>query len=129
VKYMLLMSGRLNDYEEMGTWSEAELKAHIEFMGAFNEGLTKAGELVDAQGLVGPEQAKIVQAQDTGAPIVSDGPFAETKEFLAGYWIVDVETPGRAIEIAAAASAAPGHGGAQVNVPIEIRQIGEAPDL
>ena len=77
-------------------------------MKRFRDGAEQAGELVGAEGLASPEQARIVRAGKDGAPEVTDGPFAETKEFLAGYWIVDVESPERAYEIAARASAAPG---------------------
>jgi hypothetical protein len=92
-----------------------------------NKKLAAAGELVDAQGLAGPERAKIVRAKKGGPPAITDGPFPETKEFLAGYWIVDVPSEKRAIEIAATASAAPGLGGAQMSIAIELRQVMSAP--
>jgi len=72
--------------------------------------------------LTGPDQAKLVRAGKNGTP-VTDGVFPESKEFLAGYWIVDVESPERAYEIAAHASAAPGPGGAPLNMAIEVRQV------
>ena len=78
-------------------------------------------------GLGGPQQARIVRAGEGGAPVVTEGPFAETKEFLAGFWIVDCDTPERAYEIAAQASAAPGPGGAPLNMPIEVRPVMGAP--
>ena len=81
------------------------------------------------RGSPAPEQARIVRAGKDGAPEVTDGPFAEAKEFLAGYWIVDVETPERAYAIAARASAAPGPGGAPLNMPIEVRQVMSAPPV
>jgi hypothetical protein len=71
----------------------------------------------------------VVRAGKGGKPEVTDGPFAEAKEFLAGYWIVDCETPQRAYEIAARASAAPGVGGAPLNVPIEVREVMSAPPV
>ena len=66
-----------------------------------NAELTERGELVDAQGLTGPEAAKFVIYGGTGDPVITDGPFAEYKELLAGYRIIDVESLERAIEIAA----------------------------
>ena len=90
--------------------------------------LTEAGELVAAEGLAWPDQAKIVRAGKDGSPAVTDGPFPETKEFLAGFWIVDVESEARAIEIAARASSAPGVGGTPLGIAIELRQVMCAPD-
>jgi hypothetical protein len=98
-------------------------------MKRFNEELKNAGELVGAEGLAAPGQARIVKAGKGGAPEVTDGPFAESKEFLAGYWIVDVESPKRAYEIAARASAAPGPGGKPLNMPIEVREVMSAPPV
>ncbi len=93
----------------------------------FNKELTEAGELVDAQGLAMPEEARVVRAKKGGGPEVTDGPFPEAKEFLAGFWIVDCETTERAYEIAARASAAPGKGGVPLNMPIEVRQVMSGP--
>ena len=93
----------------------------------FNKALKQAGELVGAEGLAGPEAARLVRAGANGAPEVTDGPFAEAKEFLAGYWIVDVDSTARAYEIAAHASAAPGKGGVPLNMPIEVREVMSAP--
>ncbi len=129
MKYMLLMqfSGRTLDVPPIGTWSPQELQAHIAFMGDVNRTLTDAGELVDAQGLAMPEQARIVRAGSGGEAVVTEGPFPETKEFLAGYWIVDCDGPERAVEIAARISTAPGPGGAPLNMPIEVRPVMSAP--
>jgi hypothetical protein len=79
--------------------------------------------------LATPGEARIVRAGKTGAPEVTDGPFAEAKEFLAGYWIVDVETPERAYAIAGRASAAPGPAGVPLNMPIEVRQVMGIPPI
>lgn len=128
MKYMLMMAGTASGWQEMSGWSPEDIRAHIDFMGQLNKELIDSGELVDAQGLAGPEQAVIVRAQRGGAPVVTDGPFPESKEFLAGYWIVDCETPERAIEIAARTSAAPGRDGVPLNMPIEVRQVMAAPD-
>ena len=92
----------------------------------FSKELGAAGELVSAEGLAFPDQAKLVRASKDGTPI-TDGVFPESKEFLAGYWIVDVESPERAYAIAARASAAPGPGGAPLNMPIEVRQVMSGP--
>jgi hypothetical protein len=112
----------------MTEWTPHDVKAHIEFQHALNQELTARGELVDAQGLAGPEVAKFVVSDGIGAPVVTDGPFPEAKELLAGYRMVDVETAARAIEIAAQASAAPGPGGVPIRQPIEVREVMGAPD-
>ncbi len=112
----------------MPEWSPAEIRAHVEFQQVLNRELLERGELVDAQGLAGPEQARRVVSDGTGAPVITDGPFPESKELLAGYRLVDVDTAGRAIEIAAQVSAAPGPGGMPIQQPIEVRQVLSAPD-
>jgi hypothetical protein len=94
----------------------------------FASQLALRGELVGAEGLAGPEQAKLVRAAPDGEP-VTDGVFPESKEFLAGYWIVEVETPERAYAIAAQASLAPGPGGKPLYLNIEVRQVMSAPLL
>jgi hypothetical protein len=86
-----------------------------------NKTLSESGEFVAADGLTLPDQAKLVRAGKDGMPI-TDGVFPESKEFLAGYLKVDVETAERAYEIAATWSAAPGPGGLPLNMPIEVRQ-------
>jgi hypothetical protein len=91
-----------------------------------NKDLKAAGELVLAEGLAWPDQAKLVRAGQDGAP-VTDGVFPESKEFLMGYWVIDVESAERAYQVAARASAAPGHGGVPLNMPIEVRQIMSGP--
>ena len=129
MKFMLMMQGTRSGWESMGSWSPAEVRAHIAFMLQLNEELKRSGELLLAEGLDLPHNAKMVRAQDAAAPVVSDGPFAETKEFLAGFWIVEVASPQRAVEIAARASTAPGPGGKPLGIPIEIRQVMSAPDV
>jgi hypothetical protein len=128
MKYMMLMQFNADSgIPSISTWTEDEVRAHIAFMGEANQKLVEAGEFVDAQGLADPGQAKIVRGGDGGAPVVTDGPFPETKEFLVGYWIIDVETPERAVELAASMSAAPGPEGKPLNMPIELRQVMDAP--
>ena len=131
MKYMMMMHAPKAGWTDagIGTWPEVDIKAHIRFMLDFNKELRANGELVGAEGLAGPEEARVVRADKAGAPQVSDGPFAEAKEFLAGYWIVDVETPARAYELAARVSAAPGKGGVPLNMPIEVRQVMSAPPV
>jgi hypothetical protein len=128
-KFLLLQSyeGGAGSSEPMTNWSPEDIKAHIAFQVALNEELTDKGEFVDAQGLAGPELAKIVTFSGEGAPVVTDGPFLESKEFLAGYRMVDVESEARAIEIAAKISTAPGPGGVPIQQPIEVRQVMGAP--
>ena len=111
-------------------WKPEDIRAHIDFQIALNAELTERGELVDAQGLAGPEQAKFVIAPNGagGAPVVTDGPYPESKELLAGYRMIDVESLERAVEIAAQASAAPGPDGVPVRQAIEVRQVMSAPD-
>ncbi|QRP43486.1 YciI family protein [Amycolatopsis sp. FDAARGOS 1241] len=92
-----------------------------------NDELRDKGELVDAQGLAGPEAAKNVVSGGAGGTVVTDGPFPEGKELLAGYRIVDVDSEDRALEIAARISAAPGAGGTPIRQAIEVRQVMSAP--
>ncbi len=128
-KFLLLQyyEGGEGCNEPMTNWAPEDIKAHIEFQQALNSELTDSGELVEAQGLAGPELAKIVTCDGVGAPVVTDGPFPESKELLAGYRMVDVESQARALEIAAKSSAAPGLGGAAIQQPIEVRQVMGAP--
>jgi len=130
VKFMLMMHTPRAGWKDagLGTWPPADIRAHIAFMGRLNQELTASGEWVDGQGLDLPEQARVVRAAPrTGEPVVTDGPFAEAKEFLAGFWIVDVERPERAHAIAARISAAPGKGGEPLNMAIEVRQVMSKP--
>ena len=129
MKFMLMMHAPKAGWKDagIGTWPPADIQAHIAFMMRFHDELKQSGELVDAQGLAGPEEALVVRATAAGVPDVTDGPFAEAKEFLAGFWIVDVETKAQAYAIAARASAAPGKGGVPMNMPIEVRQVMSAP--
>jgi hypothetical protein len=127
MKFMLMMQGTAANWASMSKWTPAEFKAHIDFMVDLYGRLTNSGELVMAEGLDFPANAKIVKAQKPTAPAVSDGPFAETKEFLAGFWIVDVPSEARAIEIAAYASTAPGPRGAPMAIPIEVRRVMDGP--
>jgi hypothetical protein len=127
MKYMLMMHAPRGTGEyAVSDWSPEDLQAHMGFMHQFNRELAAAGEWVDGQGLAAPGEARLVRAGKDGAP-VTDGPFPEAKEFLAGFWIVEVDGPERACALAAKASAAPGPGGAPLNMPIEVRQVMSGP--
>ena len=130
MRFMLLQNygPAETDCPPMPEWSPADIKAHIDFQLTLNRELLERGELVDAQGLAGPEQARRVVSDGAAAPVITDGPFPESKELLAGYRLIDVDTPARAIEIAGQVSAAPGPGGVPIQQPIEVRQVLSAPD-
>jgi hypothetical protein len=117
VKYMIMTFG--DQATAMETRSTDWIKQMIQFMHRLNDELMQAGELVGAEGLVDPTQAKTVRLQ-AGVPVATDGPFAESKESLAGYWIVDVPDEARAIEIASRIVAF-------VDCPIEVRRLGDEP--
>jgi hypothetical protein len=127
---MLLQNygGVESDCEPMTEWTPGEVKAHIEFQQVMNQELIDLGELVDAQGLAGPNAAKFVVSDGSGVPVITGGPFPEAKELLAGYRLVDVDTVERAVEIAAQASAAPGQKGLPIRQRIEVREVLSAPD-
>jgi hypothetical protein len=131
MKFMMMMHAPRTGWSDagIGTWPPEDIKAHIGFMMRFNQELSGAGELVAAEGLALPQEARVVRAGKAGKPEVTDGPFPEAKEFLAGFWIVDVESRERAHEIAARVSAAPGKGGAPLNMPIELREVMSAPPV
>ena len=122
MKYILMMTGTKADFDWYAKWSKQDLQAQFAFMHAFNKELKDSGVLVATEGLAFPDEAKIVRAGGDGEPI-TDGVFPESKEFLAGYWIINVESPEQAYRIAARASAAPGPGGKPGNMPIEVRQV------
>jgi len=131
MKFMMMMSFKTDQESTAKSimhWPQEDVKAHIQFMMNLNKKLKSAGEFVAAEGLAWPTQAKLVRAGKNGQPI-TDGIFPESKEFLIGYWIIDVESPERAYQVAAQASAAPGLGGEPLNMAIEVRQVlGGPPD-
>jgi hypothetical protein len=122
MKYILLMSGTNAGVNTYHAWSKKDIDGHMAVLVSINKELTESGEFVATQGLAGPSEAKVVRGQKIGMP-VTDGIFPESKEFLLGYWIIDVATPERAYEIAGRISAAPGPGGVPTNMPIEVRQF------
>lgn len=127
MKYMLLMNATKKDWGSFGKMKPEEIQKHIGFMMTLNQDLKASGELVVAEGLTGPEDAKVIRAGKNGAPVITDGPFPEAKEFLAGWWILDVKSPERAYEIAARISTAPGPNGEPMIIPVEVRPVGTAP--
>ena len=122
---LLMMSSpeASKDLPPMEEWAPEEMQAMGQHMMQLHQELTESGELIASAGLAGREAAKIVSSDGAGAPVVTDGPFPEAKEFLAGYWLVDVESEARAIEIAARTSAAPGPGGRPTRKPIEVHPV------
>lgn len=126
MKYILLMSGTKTGVDGYRAWSKNDIDAHMAVLRSLNRELTESGEFIATQGLAAPQEAKVVRGLAGGMPI-TDGIFPESKEFLLGYWIVDVATPERAYEIAGRISAAPGPGGIPTNMPIEVRQFADAP--
>jgi hypothetical protein len=128
MKFMLMMHAPRGSGEYQTTrWKPDDFRAHIQFMKDLNEEHREAGELVGAEGLSPPGQARIVRSKGEGPPEVTDGPFAESKEFLVGYWIIDVENAERAYAIAGKASTAPGPGGTPLGIEIEVRQVMSGP--
>jgi hypothetical protein len=129
MKFMLLQDygGVPKDVPPMTEWTPEEIDAHITYQKDLNAELTERGEFVDARGLSAPELAKFVVWDESDSPVVTDGPFPESKELLAGYRIIDVESVERAIEIAAQGSAAPGPGGRPIKQVIEVREVMGAP--
>jgi hypothetical protein len=125
MKYMLMMN-TMKTGQGVPAWAQKDLQRHIAFMMRLNKELQEGGELVTAEGLSFPDQAKLVRADNDGRPI-TDGVFPESKEFLAGFWIIDVDSPERAYAIAARISAAPGAGGAPLNMAVEVRPIMSGP--
>ena len=125
MRYMLMIN-TMRPGHGGPNWPSEDLRAHIAFMKNLNKDLHESGELVSVQALSFPDRARLVRAGKDGAP-VTDDVFPESKEFLAGFWIVDVETPERAYAIAARVSASPGPGRAPLNMPVEMRPVMSAP--
>ena len=127
MKYLLMVNFQPGVADTpMEEWKPEEIEAHLDYYGALNRELVSSGELVETQILAGPDLGKIVTFDGVTAPVVTDGPFQEFKEWIAGYQIVDVESEARAIEIAAKVSAVPGPGGKPTQQPIIVRQVMDA---
>lgn len=124
MKYILLMSGNQAGVKGYQAWAPSDRDAHMQALRNVMKDLMETGEFVATQALAEPKEAKIVRGEKNGLP-VTDGVFPESKEFLLGYWIVDVSSPERAYAIAGKISAAPGPGGIATNMPMEVRQFAE----
>ena len=126
MKFMMQMNVKGGSYQAE-SWPKQDVKAMVDFMNRFNADLKSKGQWVFGEGLVSPDQARLVHAGDDGRPVVTDGPFAESKEFIAGFWIVDVKNAEEAYALAAKVSLCPGPGGKPLHMPLEVRQVGQAP--
>jgi hypothetical protein len=124
-KYLLLKHYRgapraVNDVP-MDHWTPDEVAAHLQYMDDFAARLKDTGELVGGEALL-PE-GTFVRSDGDGRPPVTDGPFAETKDLIAGWMVIDVETYERALELAGELSAAPGAGGEPIHEWLELRPV------
>jgi hypothetical protein len=129
MRYMLLMHGPQALWRALGALPPADARAHRAFLQELERQLVESGELVEraSEALGGPERAQLVRARGRGGPLVARAPFPEAQPFLAGYWIVDCDSPARAAAIAARLSAAPGPGGAPLDIAVEVRPVMSAP--
>ncbi|NUU19437.1 hypothetical protein HP550_19485 [Cellulomonas humilata] len=124
-KYLLIVDFQSGpDDAPMSAWTDDEVAEHLNYYGRLNRELIESGELVGGEILTGPDLAKVVTS-DGARTVVTDGPFQEFKEWVAGYQIVETETEARALEIAALVSAVPGRGGVPTQQPIQVRRIME----
>jgi hypothetical protein len=122
MKYMLLMNGKKSDFDAYAQWSKEELQANVKFMRSFAQELKDAGVFVSTEGLSWPSEAKMVRSASDGHPI-TDGIFPESKEFLAGYWIIDVEDPAQAYRFAAKLSRGARSENVEGGMAVEVRQV------
>jgi hypothetical protein len=126
MKYILLMASTKAGVDRYRAWTKKDIDTHMAGLKSLAQALRESGEFTGDQGLTGPDEAVVVLGQKNDMP-VTDGIFPESKEFLLGYWIVDVATPERAYAIAARLSTVPGPGGAPTNMPVEVRQLASHP--
>ncbi|WP_405999923.1 YciI family protein [Streptomyces sp. NBC_00829] len=130
MKYLVMVQGTQADYEAMRgqasdhspAWSEKDMQAMFAFMGEVNNDLSESGEFVDGNGLAEPARTRFVSAGEDGRPVITDGPYSETKELLAGYWVLDCESLERVTEIAARIATCPAPEGVPA-YPVVIRPI------
>ena len=130
MKYLVMVQGTQADYEGMQgranatspAWSQEEVQAMYAFMGALNDDLAETGEMIDGQGLAEPAKTRLVGLGDDGKPVITDGPYSETKELLAGYWVLDCASLDRVTEIAERILQCPQPTGAN-SYPVVIRPI------
>jgi hypothetical protein len=135
MKYMILLYGSQQDYDALTgktvpgkpSWAPEDFAAMGAFMAEFSKDLTESGELVETRGLTAPVHARRIQLVG-GAPVVTDGPYAETQEVLAGYWVVDCESFDRATQIAGRLASCPGPAGAATDAVIDVRPIADSRD-
>ncbi len=135
MKYLILMYGSQQDYDGMTgkpaesqpAWSAADFAAMGTFMEQFGKDLAESGELVDAKGLAAPVHARRIRLRD-GVPVVTDGPYAETEEVLAGYWLVECDSFDRATEIAARLTSCPGPDHVRERAVVDVRPVAESRD-
>ncbi|SMX77863.1 Uncharacterized conserved protein [Brevibacterium sp. 239c] len=122
-KYLMLkhykMAPEYMQYTPMDQWSPDEVDAHIQYMNDFADRLKETGEFVDSQAL-SPE-GTFVRFDVDGKPPVTDGPFPETKDLIAGWMVIDVDSYDRALALAGELSAAPGAGGEPIREWLELR--------
>lgn len=121
--FLILTNHDESDVPHMSEWDPADMDAHLEYLRALNAELVASGELVEMRALADPGMAKRVKSDGASSPVVTDGPYPEAKEVLAGFQLVDVESEERAVEIAAQVSAVPGPGGVAIGQTIEVRQV------
>ena len=135
MKYMILVYGSQQDYDSMAgqasgggpTWSAEQFAAMGAFMESFTKDLAESGELVDTRGLTAPVHARRIQLRND-VPVVTDGPYAESQEVLAGYWIVECDSFDRATEIAAGLTKIPGPGDLRDRGVVDVRPIADSRD-
>jgi hypothetical protein len=132
MKYLVMVQGTQADYEAMRgkaspgspAWSEQEIQAMYAYMSAINDDLSETGEMIDGQGLAEPARTRTVTLGDDGKAVITDGPYSETKELMAGYWVLECESLERVTEIADRIIRCPQPEGAP-NYPVVIRPIME----
>ena len=129
VKYMLLIHGDQKGWNALASWSKEDFRRMVEFMRSLDAELRDSGELLELNGLSGPSGSEPCAPRRMGSRSSATACAAGAQDFLAGYWVVDVASPERAVEIATRISATPGPGGAPVNQQVEVHAIGEPPEV
>jgi hypothetical protein len=135
MKYMILINASQQDYDAMTGqpsssgpgWTPDDFAALGGFMESFNQDLAESGELVDTRGLTAPAHARRIRLQE-GVPVVTDGPYAEAEEVLAGYWIVECDSFDRATQIASRLTDAPGPEHLRARAFADVRPLAESRD-
>jgi len=133
MKYLILTYGSQQDYDALSgkpasgvpAWSPTDFAAMGAFMESFTRELSESGELVETRGLTAPVHARRLRLQG-GVPVVTDGPYAETEEVLAGYWVVECDSFDRATEIAGRLSQCPGPEGVAERAYADVRPVAES---